>query len=73
MDPQTEKQESQYILDDLLRTRNRDDIIREVCWRTNCSWVEAEYLLERTERENKVTCARRRARSACSSASWRWL
>ncbi len=54
MDPQTEKQETQYILDDLLRTRNRDDIVREVCWRTNCSWVEAEYLLERTERENKV-------------------
>src|SRR5512133_2121111 len=54
MDPQTEKQEAQYILDDLLRSRNRDDIIREVCWRTNCSWVEGEYLLERTERENKV-------------------
>ena len=54
MDPQTEKQEAQYILDDLLRSRNRDDIIREVCWRTGCSWVEGEYLLERTERENKT-------------------
>ncbi len=54
MDPQTGKTGNEYILDDLLRSRNRDDIIREVCWRTNCSWVEAEYLLERTERENKV-------------------
>ena len=54
MDPQLEKQEAEYILVDLLHSRNRDDIIREVCWRTNCSWVEGEYLLERTERENKV-------------------
>ena len=54
MDLQTEKQEVEYILVDLLHSRNRDDIIREVCWRTNCSWVEGEYLLERTERDNKV-------------------
>ena len=54
MDKQLEKQETEYILKDLLRSRNQDDIIREVCWRTGCEWIEAEYLLERTIRENKA-------------------
>jgi len=53
MDPKIAKQESEYIVTDLLRSRNKDDIIREVCWRTGCSWVEGEYLVERTTRENK--------------------
>jgi hypothetical protein len=53
MDPQIAKQESEYILMDVLRSRSKDDIIREVCWRTGCSWIEAEYLVERTMRENK--------------------
>jgi hypothetical protein len=53
MDPQVMKQESEYILQDLLRSRSKDDIIREVCWRTGCSWIEGEYLVERTMRENK--------------------
>ena len=53
MDPLIEKQESEYILKDLLSSRNQDDIIRDVCYRTKCSWIEAEYLMERTVRENK--------------------
>jgi hypothetical protein len=30
----------------------RDDIIAEVCLRSGFKWVEGEYLVERTEREN---------------------
>lgn len=41
-----------YIVQELLRSRDRDEIITEVCHRANILWVEGEYLLERTEREN---------------------
>ena len=55
MDPQVIKEETQYIIHDLLQSRNKDDIIREVCWRTKCTWAEGEYLVERVQRENKKT------------------
>jgi hypothetical protein len=53
MDPHIEKQETEYILQDLLRSRNRNDIISGVCHRTSCTWVEAEYLLEKVMRNNR--------------------
>jgi hypothetical protein len=53
MDPLIEKQETEYIIKDLLSSRSHDDIIRDVCYRTKCTWLEAQYLLERTLRENK--------------------
>lgn len=52
MEPILEKELEKYILQELLRSRYRDDIITEVCHRANILWVEGEYLLERTEREN---------------------
>jgi len=53
MDPHIEKQETQYILQDLLSSRNRNDIISGVCYRTSCTWVEAEYLVEKVMRNNR--------------------
>ena len=53
MDPHIEKQEIEYILQDLLRSVNRNDIIAGVCHRTECTWVEAEYLLEKVLRHHK--------------------
>jgi len=47
------REETQYIIQDLLRSRPKDDIIRDVCWRTKCTWQEGEYLVERVQRENK--------------------
>jgi len=41
-----------YIVQELLRSRDRNEIITEVCHRGNILWVEGEYLVERTEREN---------------------
>lgn len=54
MEKQLEKDLRAYILQELLRSRNRGEIITEVCHRANCAWVEGEYLLESTERDNKV-------------------
>jgi hypothetical protein len=54
MDPELAKELQKYIVQELLRSRHRDEIITEVCQRANILWVEGEYLLERTERENKV-------------------
>lgn len=53
MNAQNEKEETEYILQDLLRTRSKDDIIRDVCWRTKCSWAEAESLFSKVAQENK--------------------
>jgi hypothetical protein len=53
MDPQVIREETQYIIQDLLRSRNKDDIIREVCWRSKCTWQEGEYMVDRVIRENK--------------------
>ena len=36
------REETQYIIQDLLRSRPKDDIIRDVCWRTKCTWQEGE-------------------------------
>ena len=54
MEPRLEKELEKYIVQELLRSRDRDEIITEVCQRANVLWVEGEYLLERTERENKA-------------------
>ena len=54
MEPLLEKALEKYIVQELLRSRDRDEIITEVCQRANIAWVEGEYLLERTERENKA-------------------
>lgn len=54
MDPELAKELQKYIVQELLRSRHRDEIITEVCQRANILWVEGEYLLECTERENKV-------------------
>jgi hypothetical protein len=54
MEPRLEKELEEYIVQELLRSRDRDEIITEVCQRANILWVEGEYLLERTERENKA-------------------
>ena len=54
MEPLLEKELEKYIVQELLRSRDRDEIITEVCQRANIAWVEGEYLLERTERENKA-------------------
>ena len=54
MDPELAKELRKYIVQELLRSRHRDEIITEVCQRANIAWVEGEYLLERTERENKA-------------------
>lgn len=54
MEKQLEKDLRAYILQELLRSRNRGEIITEVCHRANCAWVEGEYLLESTERENNA-------------------
>lgn len=53
MDPIIEKQETEYILNDLLASRPRNDIITEVCWRTKCSWQEGAALLDKVLYENK--------------------
>ena len=53
MDKKLEKELSAYIVKELLGSRDRDEIITEVCHRADCLWVEGEYLLERTERENR--------------------
>jgi hypothetical protein len=53
MDASLEKQLIEYIVQELLRSTDRNKIIAEVCQRADISWVEGEYLLERTERENK--------------------
>ncbi len=49
------REETQYIIQDLLRSRTKDDIIRDVCGRTSCTWQEGEYLVEQVMRENKKT------------------
>lgn len=54
MEPQLVKELEKFIVQELLRSRDRDEIITEVCQRANVLWVEGEYLLERTERENKA-------------------
>jgi hypothetical protein len=54
MEPQLEKELEKLIVQELLRSRDRNEIITEVCQRANLAWVEGEYLLERTERENKA-------------------
>ena len=53
LNKELERELTSYILKELLRSRDRSDIIREVVLRSNCSWVQGEYLLERTMRENK--------------------
>jgi hypothetical protein len=50
-----------YIVKELIRSTSRDTIIREVCLRTGFSWVEGEYLLERTERENVVLLRKKKS------------
>ncbi len=53
LNKELERELTSYILKELLRSRDPSDIIREVVLRSNCSWVQGEYLLERTIRENK--------------------
>jgi hypothetical protein len=59
---------SKFILDRLSAAANRDDLIRDVCFRQGIPWPEAEAMVEEVEAENEKTILRRQSPIALTTS-----
>ena len=51
----------EYVINALVKITDRDEIIKEVCLRENCSWYEGESLVNRIESDNKIQLEKRKS------------
>ena len=59
---------SKFILERLSAAGNRDDLIRDVCFRTGVPWPDAEALVDEVEAENEKTILRRQSPFALTTS-----
>jgi hypothetical protein len=52
---------TQYIIDNLSKSQDQNDLILEICNRTGKNWPEAQALVEKVRSDNSGTIARRQA------------
>lgn len=52
---------TQYIIDNLSKSQDQNDLILEICNRTGMNWPNAQALVEKVRSDNSGTIARRQA------------
>ncbi len=60
---------SKFILERLSAAANRDDLIRDVCFRQGIPWPEAEAMVNEVEAENEKTILRRQSPVALTTSA----
>jgi hypothetical protein len=60
---------SKFILERLSAAANRDDLIRDVCFREGIPWPEAEAMVDEVAAENEKTILRRQSPIALTTSA----